>query len=366
MNERNIFIIIPTGSIGGSEKRIIGFWLYALEHFPGKIRLILSADLFEKISKVEELKQIVNFRERIIFEQLDYMNIGAYTKTVNALIKKYVQRGDLLHFVSSYPYLAHPSNKTIFSFTESSLSNVNYKGRIAYYLSFLRAAHVDVLDPIVYNRLSRSVFFKNKISRTPNSFVDPALSLDIDFENKKNQVVQLGRFHKVKNIDKFISALPQVNNLLKQNGIDDAEFLILGTGALEQDFKQMLSDPAFDDIRYKIFFSENPQVELRKSKIILSIQSNNNYPSKSLLEGIMCGNIPLVTDVGTTREIAGEEFSVFLNENFTPGDLAGKILEIFQLDKKSFRSKAEAGINFVKLHYTIEKMAEYYFNLYNA
>jgi glycosyltransferase involved in cell wall biosynthesis len=199
---------------------------------------------------------------------------------------------------------------------------------------------------------------------TSNSFVDASFFPKVELTKKINRVVHLGRFHPGKRIDKFILALPEVDSLLKERGILDAEYIILGYGTLEEAFREMLVGYEYKDIKYKIYFTPNPQEELIFSRIILSIQEKNNYPSRALLEGMACGNIPLVTDVGTTRKIADPSFSYFLNPDFQAKDLAEKIFEVLSLEENEFQKKAKSAIRFVEDNFTIEKMSDYYFQLY--
>jgi len=100
--------------------------------------------------------------------------------------------------------------------------------------------------------------------------------------------------------------------------------------------------------------------------VFFSLQMRNNYPSKSLLEGIAAGNIPLVTDVGTTRLIARPEFSYYVPENFSADDIAGELLQILSLDETTLQEKMTAARTFISNNFTIQTSAAYYINLYKG
>jgi hypothetical protein len=106
-----------------------------------------------------------------------------------------------------------------------------------------------------------------------------------------------------------------------------------------------------------LFFTNNPHEILLTSKIVLAIQPRNNYPSKSLLEGMVCGNVPIVTDVGTSYKIANSSFSCYLQPRFSKKELAQNIYKILSLNEVVY-GKSECGNSFGKENFTYHGLNE--------
>ena len=51
---------------------------------------------------------------------------------------------------------------------------------------------------------------------------------------------------------------------------------------------------------------------LKQSKIFISIQKDNNYPSQSLLEAMACENAIIASDVGETRKLVTENEGILV------------------------------------------------------
>ena len=56
----------------------------------------------------------------------------------------------------------------------------------------------------------------------------------------------------------------------------------------------------------------DPSIYLMKSKIFISIQSDNNYPSQSLLEAMASENAIVASDVGETRRIVTDKEGILI------------------------------------------------------
>ena len=162
----------------------------------------------------------------------------------------------------------------------------------------------------------------------------------------------------------LLHTVPEVCKRLDDAHITNYKFIFLGFGQQEYEINSIMSLPQYRSLPIEIKKTNNPEDILAKSKVIFSLQLRNNYPSKSLLEGMAAGNIPIVTDVGTTRMIAAPEFSYYVPEHFSANDIAGQLISILSLDEGSVQSKMKAARDFVSENFNISTSAAYYSDLY--
>lgn len=360
---KRVFLIFTTKGVGGAEKRLTGLWL-KLRKVYTSMKLVCTPELFECLVKQTEFRQLEAYRSDIVLITFNGKTKHD-TKLLETFINKNVVIGDKLHFIGFYPVLLHPKKGVdyLFSLTTSSFNNVNIKGRLYLMATLAKADKADILDPDIYLFTKKVFFFKkNRIFQTSNSYVD-ADRYQPQYP-KKNWIVILGRLIAVKQILRYVDSIPVIHKKLVSAGITNHHFYILGYGPLEEEVKRKLNDEAYQDIPVSIQVADAPEQFLAWSKIILSLQKGNNYPSKSLLEGLAAGNIPVVTDTGTTDLIAPLAFSKYVPENFMADDLAKAIQELLLLPDADFNDLSRKAREFVMENYTIDKMANYYINFY--
>ena len=61
-----------------------------------------------------------------------------------------------------------------------------------------------------------------------------------------------------------------------------------------------------------VYTTDAPYEVLAQTKIFLSLQKTNNYPSQSLLEAMASGCAIIATDVGETRRLLDETRSILI------------------------------------------------------
>ncbi len=368
-----VHYIIPTSGIGGAEKRFIELWCYLSEHQKQyDLRLIISEELQASINKSETLSGLIKpYAGKIKTYRVDFnLPVIKFQQALYDVVCLHAAPTDILHFILSYPTFIYniKHRKTVYSLTESSLQNVNIKGKLLYLLNISRAAQADILDPVVHGQVSKWLFFKrNKIHLTPGSFVDTDVFKPAENYKKENWFVYLGRFFWVKQVLELLKAIPEVCQRIDASGlaVKDYKFIFLGYGHQEEEVKAMLALPEYRSLPIEVKMAHKPEEILAKSKVFFSLQLRNNYPSKSLLEGVAAGNIPLVTDVGTTRMIADPAFSYYVPEYFSAAVIAEQLIAILSLDENSLQAKMKAARQFIIEHFTIQASANYYLKLYN-
>lgn len=358
------YLVFTTQGAGGAEKRLTGSWLQ-LKKNGLNLKLVCSTELLEALCKQSEFRNLSQYNNDIVLIPFTGSVIED-TKKLKYFIENTVLPGDKLHFVGSYPVLLKHKKDVIYlySLTTCSLNNVNIKGKLYLLLSVAKSTRADILDPRLFNLAKKLFFYKRRaILQTSSSYVDTDKYHPV--YPKKNWIVFLGRFLDGKQILRYVELLPAVHKAILEAGINDHHFHIIGYGPQEAEVGEILKRSGYSDIPFTLQRSHTPDEILRHSKIFLSLNAENNYPSKSLLEGLAAGNIPVVTDVGTTEMIAPRNFSHYIHKNFSSKELAAALISILKEDEDRFRELSEQARSFVMENYNLDKMADYYLNFYN-
>jgi len=110
---------------------------------------------------------------------------------------------------------------------------------------------------------------------------------------------------------------------------------------------------------YKIFadHTDNPYPIFARSKIFLSLQEIENYPSQALLEAMASGCCVIASDVGETKKIITQNTGVLVDRN-----IEDIIVAIRRLSEnwEMRTTLADAGRALVMKHHTIEKFYSYF------
>lgn len=365
--KKNIWIFLTTNNVGGAELRFFGLWKYANTKniYDFNFYLVGSSLLFEALINKEKENYKLELRNSPNFFKYDlsgsYLN---YKSQFKLFLKNNIAEKDILHFVDGHP-LIKTDARQIFSITQSSLRNLNIKGKISQFIGAKYADVVDVLDPNIF-KLLKTLFFnkKNKVYITTNSYCDVDKFETLPFEDKKDWFVFLGRFEHLKQVDKLIDILPDIYNKIKGKFTNDLKFVFLGYGSMDDLLREKIKKPSFKEIPILIQATLSPQDILKYSKFFFSLQLNNNYPSRSLIEAMCSGNIPICTDVGQTKWLAKPEFSFYVPEYFTFTDFEKVFNDMDKISKQDLTKKGALARQTVMNEHTIEKMFDYYFDKY--
>ena len=365
--KKQIVIILRSVKMGGTQKRFLRLWIFFQEIGYTNIKLIITQDFYEQAIRVDEFKSITKFDAIILPTKKFRYFIPSFINLISSFPEDTV-----FHCVMGFVPLVYTllRRKLILTFptvrfNREMLGISKMKMVIYYWFPFWEAWKIDVLSQYAQQQIKRLPFVKsNKVVLTPGSFVDTKIYQPN--KTKKNWLVFLGRFDSYghKNVVKFVKSIPYIFEYLRENGIEDVKFFILGYGYREKDVRNLLQTSKYQNIPIKCYYELNPQEVLSQSKVFYSLQKVSNYPSKSLLEALSCGNLCIVTDVGDSQLIAKEPFAFFVNEQFKEQDLAKCTLLILKMDMKDFWSRVNKSLDFINKHYEIEKVAEYYLKLY--
>lgn len=359
-----VWIFLNTATIGGAERRFAGLWESLRE--TGKCNLVLPESLFIMLRNSGDIRQVGSENPNVYF--LEGIN-GSFLnlrKIYKKFIDEHVGKKDVLHFIGGHPLFFTPGRKQVFSITANSMKIFNKIGQLNHLAGVWMSDVTDVLDPTLFLKLKKYFKFKQKsIFRTSNSYCDIERFQPIPYSDKKDWIVFAGRFERVKQVVELVKAIPAIYEAVKQLATKDLHFYLLGNGSQEEHIRDIAKGKEFSGIPLTIEFCKNPEGILRSSKIFLSLQLYNNYPSRSLIEAMASGNIPLVTDTGQTRWLAKPAFSYYVAEEFSSTELASAIAAIFKEEEAVLAEKALLVRKCIQEEHSIARMREYYEDLYS-
>jgi glycosyltransferase involved in cell wall biosynthesis len=106
-----------------------------------------------------------------------------------------------------------------------------------------------------------------------------------------------------------------------------------------------------------ISFTEAPFEVLSDTKIFLSLQEVNNYPSQSVLEAMCCGAVVVATDVGETRRFLDANCSILIQND--PIELL-KAIHLLLGDEKLRDKLATNAMKRVLAEHSIDRYGNYF------
>lgn len=337
--------------------------------------LILEVDRFKKVNdhtsiinpatKSLKNKPIIKALRKKKNQLKGFKKFIKYTMALNKIFKSkkpgYVYAiwiGGMIAWPLKYKF----KFKLVYSYMDSGFSSLDsfLNAPLKSEVNPLRQAHIiDFLSEDLFKILKQKVNLnkKTKIAITPCSFKNYE---NISASSKKfNQVVFSSRLTPIKNPLLFLKSI----KILSQNypADDSIEFIILGDGSCMPELVAFKEAHNLSNVIFKGQV-DNPVDYLRQSRVFVSIQQTNNYPSQSLLEAMACENAIIASDVGETRKLITEKegFLVTLN----PEEIAEAINLLMQNNKlcrELGRNAREKAIN----EHNIDKYLEYFYSLEN-
>jgi len=311
--------------------------------------------------KIHKLSKIFKFLgRRKYFLKLIISWIG-FTINLLIIIRRFKIKTCYTIFIGgiwSWPLLKIKGINHIYSYNDSSASFLS-KSLLDFFSSeywvIKNATKIDFLSPQVAANLETKIGDINNVRKlfTPNSFVNYSEFFPI---YPKNELLTFcSRITKIKNPDLLLEACYN----LKLKGIENFELSIVGDGDLVEDLKLFAAERKMSNVNF-YGGTNKPQNVLDKSKIFISIQPLNNYPSQSLLEAMACCNAIIASDVGETRRLVTENEGILVP--LTAEKIADAIQFLLEHPKERERMGKNARQKVLKEH-TIEKFADYFFSI---
>lgn len=258
----------------------------------------------------------------------------------------------------SWPVARLMGIKFIYGYNDSTASSVK-KSLIrifsSEYFPLKYANKVDFLSEGVRNKLSSTglIIPENRVLITPNSFVSYT-SFQSEYP-KENSIIFSSRLVDCKNPHLLLDAV----SILRAEGFNDFNVIFLGDGKLYNELIERKKQLGLDNVTFLGGVADTSKY-LAKSKIFISLQTENNYPSQSLLEAMACENAIIATDVGETSKIINNK--VGLTIPAAPGSLASAIKKLLSDPEFCSRLGKNARIAAMDSH-NIECFTSYFLKI---
>lgn len=345
---------------GGAERRIARYSNYIMSKGLAEVYLIVEGDK----------KNIDPFVEKYIFAE----NIGSIRKirsfTEFFKVLKEVQPDIFQFFDCSgslvFYYLIGKmlSKKVVCDMASIYIPSGYFYSLLGKFVCLPFLSTIDgifCLYPSKVTTLKRllSNFPINLFSRNLTIVSSPCSFTDLDLfqpkPKKKNHVVFSGRLVSFKNPLLYLKAVSKCQSLFRQLGYKS---FILGMGPLKEEVQKQIIEYSIEDI---VDFREDVDTSkfLSESKVFLSIQEDENYPSQSLLEAIACGNFIIATNVGDSHLIVKKPFGVLVNKDLE--DITIELEKAMRdlIDDDYEKSIIKNARNFAEEHFSIKEYSEF-------
>lgn len=232
----------------------------------------------------------------------------------------------------------------------SMLKFNNFKERSAFYITSLLCNHVDCLYPSNILKKHSILRYKN-VTVTPNSFTNLE---KFKASDKRNLIVFSSRLVEGKNCD---IALQSINECRKELEYNKFVVYICGEGIHRKDLEKYVNDKGLDNLVKFLGYIDTSEI-LSRTKIFLSLQTENNYPSQSLLEAISSGCYIIASNSGDTELIVKKEFGTILNLNYK--DISNAIKEYLRKNDKEKEDIINNSRLFAEGNFDIKQSVRYF------
>lgn len=336
---RIIFVIWGYEHFGGMERRYVRLAQKLSEITPNEIFV-----LCRKVSR-KSIESILGLKSNVKIIDIKPSTTGIIGDTINLLKAVNQIRPDHTHICTNpsmtssfFALLSRFLPPFSFSMTDSTFEeNIKQIDMIFARISAKYAVSIDCISEGTSRILSKYIDAKDryKLKNAPCSFTDPSRRIEVT--SRDIDVISIARFIEGKGYDLIEKIFNEISHL---------NIYICGFGPR----KPILPGA-------KIIQTENPFDLLSRSKIFLSLQRVNNYPSQPLLEAMVCECAVIATDVGETRKIVDESRALLIS--YDAQSLRDAIFNLISNPEKAATIGRNAKDYVIKYH-TIERYAEYF------
>lgn len=345
-NPCSVYLITNQAAFDGLSKLIDGFGDYESNVFT-----ISDSKGHSLISKLFKLRQMIFFFKSLLF--LKSMKITHVHFPVNPSGYAFA----LSFFLSFMNISMSCSVVNSIKRSKSDFSRIQY---LLWKRVIKKSLWIDFLSPSIATNMKAIFGFIIKDKRSsisPCSFsysADLKFSLQEDFSEieakKKIDVLFLSRFISGKGVEVLLHAL----KILEDQRIK-MRVTIAGFGELEGYIQDSIKNFSYVDC--EICFSLNPMSLLEVSRLVLSIQQYENYPSQTILEAASCFATIIATNVGDTPMICNSKNSVLID--YDPLSLANAIVALLG-NTKLRRELSSTLYSDVKQKHSVEVFSNYF------
>jgi len=203
-----------------------------------------------------------------------------------------------------------------------------------------------VTNYLIYKGIPKDkIFTLNGSIDTTKFAYKPDIAKDID-------ILFVGNFSRLKGPDRVLKV---ISNLSKE--IPDIKAVLIGHGDLFKSMKQMIIELNLQNQVELPGYIDHPETLFQRSKCILIPSESEGLPT-CMLEGMSCGCVPVVSEVGNIIEAALHETNAMVVKDYT--DINSFICNAKKLlTNDALRNQmAQNAIHTVQEKYSIKKQAK--------
>lgn len=356
-------VLVNNTGIGGAERRFARAFLHLSRQDPD-IYLVVNEGLADRLRQagIHLTGNLFVLKERARGRSF-YLKKADYIRWW-APIRRFVEREniELIHGVLGGVYVAFPlfwklNIRSVISVVSLDLRLTigSRWGAPLYLLALRRCDRIDALSEGIAQSLSTKGFSGSKVSVAPCSFTD--LSGYRPSPQKRDWVVFAGRFVPEKNPLLFLRAIPRVLSIFPE-----AFFFLLGEGPLQEEIERETERLGLSK-KVQVQFLPDVGPVLSESKVFVSLQKHNNYPSQSLLEAMACENAVVATNRGETDRLVTPDLGILIEEE-DEEVLASAVIGLLR-NESARRRMGERARGRIEREHSIERFNEYLASLYN-
>ena len=141
-------------------------------------------------------------------------------------------------------------------------------------------------------------------------------------------IILTGRLVKIKRIDVFLQAMRYV---VRREG--EVTAVIVGDGELHQPLVRMVRELGLGDCVHFAGHRRDVEDWLRASKIFALTSDSESLPL-SAMEAMMCGTVPVVSDVGDMGDLVQDTLNGYLVPRGDPRKFAQRVIDLLQDERK--------------------------------
>ncbi|HHX26053.1 MAG TPA: glycosyltransferase family 4 protein [Firmicutes bacterium] len=254
--------------------------------------------------------------ERLIYPE-EEMGILAFNRWLIHMVRYH--RPDVVHLVliqrSLLPfYLWLLTNRSVVVVSTLASASIALDGRcslmqaVTAHIVWAKSRIIDSLYPGTEKSI-RLTPWKDRVRISPCSFSD--YSQYKPSPAKTNTIVFAGRLSEVKNPMLLLRAIANINQS-EPDLLARWRVAIYGKGELERDVISFIDKYGLRGSITVASVNSMTSV-LSESRVFVSLQHVDNYPSQSLLEAMACENVVIATDVGNTRLLVNENTGILIH-----------------------------------------------------
>lgn len=373
------FDITSLSGGGGAERFFYDFFSDYTRHPLAKHKMILVTDGIENIEKSgrsilkENTIKILNYRY-FNFRFLKFLNKrGTYFlgNVINAfkmrrIIKKHNIDKLIVPFYSPREYYFYKTLNILgipfdYFIVDCRIPD-NYESNTKPY--FFRDCYGRFFENIRFENIHTwysSVEDYVKKNNTVKSFRNifsyqsrySKIAIEFEPSRKKNIIVYAARMDEQKDPLYFLSA---VKLLRDQDHLNEWKILMFGQGPMLYQVRSFISKNKLDAVSLQV--SGNLENTFRESKIFVSTQKYENFPSLAISEAMSKGNVIIAKNVGQTNLLVKDSMNGFLAEEGRPETLALCLNKAIGLNEDQYLSMACQSLELMRNEHTVEKFIE--------